>query len=122
MLYEKKKSIIENDVVLVHVKEQPAFFARVEKIVKDVKPGWWQVSFLLLQIPLTTFTWILDNEQIRGADFTMNGTPIRLEKVVAPSQVQESENDAEQEATSGKEDDSSGDGARILSFNSKKKD
>ena len=122
MPYEKKKSIIENDVVLVHVKEQPAFFARVEKIVNDVKPGWWQVSFLLLQVPLATFTWILDNEQIRGADFTMNGTPIRLEKVVAPNQMRKSEHGAEQENGSAGEDTSSEEGARILKFNSKKKD
>ena len=82
----KKKSIIENDVVLVYMDEQPAFFARVEKIIPDVKSGWWQITFLLLQIPLVTFTWILDNEQIRGADFTIKGTPVRIENVVAPNE------------------------------------
>ena len=122
MLYEKKKSIIENDVVLVYVNEQPAFFARVEKIMKDVKAGWWQVTFLLLQVPLTTFTWILDNEQIRGAEFTMKGTPIHIEKVVAPQQVQKSETDTEQIDAPDKDEHASGDGARILSFNSKKKE
>lgn len=122
MLYEQKKSIIENDVVLVYVNEQPAFFARVEKIGKDLKAGWWQVSFLLLQVPLTTYTWILDNEQIRGAEFTMKGTPIRIEKVVAPQQVQKSKIDTEQNNASGEDNQDTGNGARILSFNSRKKD
>ena len=86
MLYQNIKSIIENDVILVFVEDKPTFFARVEKIIADVKPGWWQVTFLVLQVPLVTVTWILDNEQIRGSDFTMQGTPIRIEKVIAPNQ------------------------------------
>ena len=110
----KKKSIIENDVVLVYMDEQPAFFARVEKIVPDVKSGWWQITFLLLQIPLVTFTWILDNEQIRGADFTMKQTPMRIERVIAPAQEVTSELDSENsnETTSSK--------GRILTMNTNK--
>jgi len=86
MLYQNIKSIIENDVILVFIEDKPSFFARVEKIIADVKLGWWQVTFLVLHIPLVTVTWILDNEQIRGSDFTMQGTAIRIEKVVAPNQ------------------------------------
>ncbi len=122
MLYQQKKSIIENDVVLIYVNEQPAFFARVEKIVNDVKAGWWQVSFLLLQVPLTTFTWVLDNEQIRGAEFTMKGTRIHIEKVVAPNHIHKAETETEQNDTSGGDKKTSEDGARILSLNSKRKD
>jgi len=88
MIYEKHKSFSENDVVLIYIENNPAFFARVEKIIADKKPGWWQMTLLVLQIPLITLTWILDNEQIRGADFTMKGTPVRIEKVVAPNQPQ----------------------------------
>ena len=79
------ESILENDVVLVYVENKPAFFARIENIIADVKKGWWRVKLLILQVPLMVTTWILDNEQIHGADFTMGGTPIRIEKVVAPN-------------------------------------
>lgn len=77
-------SILENDVVLIYTENKPAFFARIENITNDVKKGWWRVRLLILQVPLMLTTWILDNEQIRGADFTMGGTPVRIEKVVAP--------------------------------------
>ena len=80
----KRKSIVENDVILVYIENQASFFARVEKIYPDVKPNWWRVNLLILKIPLVVTTWILDNEQIRGADFTLNGTPVRFEKVISP--------------------------------------
>lgn len=82
---KNNESILENNVVLVYIENNPTFFARIENITTDVKKGWWQVRLLILQIPLMVTTWILDNEQIRGADFTMGGTPIRIEKVVAPN-------------------------------------
>lgn len=73
-----------NDLVLVHVDNRPGFFARIEEISPDVKPGWWQVSLLVLTVPLQIYTWILDDSQIDGAPFTMGGTPMMLEKVVPP--------------------------------------
>jgi hypothetical protein len=73
-----------NDLVLVHVDNRPGFFARVEDICPDMKPGWWQVRLLVLTVPLQIYTWILDSSQIDGAHFTMGGTPMMLEKVVAP--------------------------------------
>jgi hypothetical protein len=73
-----------NDIVLVHVDKKPGFYARIEDISPDVKPGWWQVRLLVFTFPLQVFTWILDDFQIEGADFTMGGTPIRLEPVVSP--------------------------------------
>jgi hypothetical protein len=72
---------IENDLVLVHVDNKPGFYARVEEITPDVKPGWWQVKLLVLTFPLQVFTWILDDSQIEGAAFTMGGTPLQLEKI-----------------------------------------
>ena len=83
-MQSKKKSIIENDIILVYIENKPLFFARVEKIYPDIKPRWWRVKILVLQIPVVVATWILDNEQIRGAEFTMNGTPVRIEKIVTP--------------------------------------
>lgn len=73
-----------NDVVLVNVDNKPGFYARIEDISPDVKPGWWQVRLLVFTFPLQVFNWILDENQLEGADFTMGGTPIRLDPVVAP--------------------------------------
>jgi hypothetical protein len=73
-----------NDLVLVHVDNRPGFFARIDDITPDVKPGWWQVRLLVLTIPLQVYTWILDESQIAGAPFTMGGTPMMLEMVVSP--------------------------------------
>ena len=72
------------DLVLVHVENRPGFYARIEDVVPDVKPGWWQVKLLVLTFPLQVYTWILDDSQINGAPFTMGGTPIMLEKVESP--------------------------------------
>jgi hypothetical protein len=74
----------EGDVVLVYVENQPAFFARIEAITPDVKPGWFQVKMLVLQIPMIVVTWILREAYINGDEFTMGGRPIRIMPVVAP--------------------------------------
>jgi hypothetical protein len=74
----------EGDVVLVYVENQPAFFARIEAITPDVKPGWFQVKMLVLQIPMIVITWILREAYINGDEFTMGGRPIRIMPVVAP--------------------------------------
>ena len=73
-----------NDLVIVHIDKKPGFYARIDDISPDVKPGWWQVRLLVLTFPLQVFTWILDEYQLEGADFTMGGTPIRIDPVVAP--------------------------------------
>lgn len=73
-----------NDVVLLHIDEKPAAFARIERIDPDQKPGWYHVTLLLLQIPLQTVTWILRDAYIEGEPYTMGGRPMRLEPVVAP--------------------------------------
>jgi hypothetical protein len=74
----------EGDLVLVHVEGKPAFFARIETISSDVKPGWYQVGFLILQVPLVQVTWILRREYVDGTTFTMGGRKVVLERVVAP--------------------------------------
>ncbi len=75
---------LEGDLVLVYADNQPAFFARIEAITADVKPEWYQVTMLVLQIPVAMVTWILREPYINGEEFTMGGRPIRLEKVVVP--------------------------------------
>ena len=74
------------DVVLVYMDNNPAFFARVDEISADVKPGWFQVKLLVLQVPLLVVTWILREAYYNGQEFTMGGRPMRIEKVVAPSE------------------------------------
>ncbi|MCI0513769.1 hypothetical protein L0128_11190 [candidate division KSB1 bacterium] len=82
-----KPAIQENDLILVHLQKQPAFFARVENIAPDFKPKWWQVTLLVLQLPLKVITWIIDDHQIRGEEFTMGGIPVQLERVIAPPEA-----------------------------------
>lgn len=75
---------VENDIVLIYIEHHPRIFARIEKIVPDSKKDWYHVTLLLLQVPIETVTWILKDLYIDGDEFTMNGNPMRLEKVVAP--------------------------------------
>jgi hypothetical protein len=74
----------EGELILVHVEDSPAFFARIECISPDVKPDWYQVTLLVLQVPLVEVTWILKEEYISGDSFTMGGKRVVMERVVAP--------------------------------------
>jgi hypothetical protein len=76
--------IIENDIVLIYLEDQPLVFARVESILPDSKPDWYHIQLLMLQVPLQLTTWILRDRYIGGDEFTMNGKRMRLEKVLAP--------------------------------------
>lgn len=69
------------DIVLIHHKGQPVSYARVENILADAKAGWWQVMLMFLQVPPQTVTWILRDEYVDGAEFTMGGDAMRLERV-----------------------------------------
>lgn len=73
-----------NDIVLIYLEESPLAFARVEAIEPDVKPDWYHIRLLLLQIPLQVVTWILRDIYINGETFTMDGKKMRLELVKAP--------------------------------------
>jgi len=74
----------EGELVLVHVEDSPAFFARIECITPDVKGDWYQVTLLVLQVPLVEVTWILKEEYINGVTFTMAGKRVVIQRVVAP--------------------------------------
>jgi hypothetical protein len=71
----------EGDVVLIHYRDQPMAYARIEGINPDIKKDWYQVTLLLLTIPAQSVTWILRDEYINGSSFTMGGQSMRLEKV-----------------------------------------
>lgn len=80
---------VENDIVLIYLEGRPMAFARIEDISPDVKAGWYQVKLLVLQLPLRPITWILRDVYIDGAEFTMDGKGMRLEKVVCPEEQKE---------------------------------
>jgi hypothetical protein len=71
----------EGDIVLIHIKEQPTIYARIELIEPDIKKGWYKVTLLLLSIPQQVITWILREEYINGAPFTMDGSAIKMEEI-----------------------------------------
>jgi len=96
--------VTTHDIVLIHVDNKPGFYARIEELTADVKPGWWQVRLMVFTFPLQMFTWILDESQLVGAAFTMGGTPIRMERIVSPveqEQVQREEEEKEQRERAG---------------------
>jgi hypothetical protein len=76
-----------NDVVLIYLDNAPIAFARVENILPDPKKGWFQMTLLMLQIPLQTVTWILKDAYINGEEFQMNGKQMRLETIHAPKET-----------------------------------
>lgn len=75
----------EQDIVLIHLEDQPLSFARIEKIIPDHKKDWYHVTLLMLQVPLQSVTWILRDAYIEGEEYTMGGKKMRLEKVVCPA-------------------------------------
>ena len=81
----------ENDIVLIYFEDQPALFARIEEITADSKKDWYQITLLFLTIPAQPVTWILREEYINGASFTMGGQSVRLEKVGRVSYKDKSE-------------------------------
>ncbi|ANA41256.1 MULTISPECIES: hypothetical protein [Geobacter] len=110
-----------NDLVLVHIDNKPGFYARIEDVSPDVKPGWWRVKLLVLTVPLEIYTWILEEAQINGTPFTMGGTPIRMEKIVSPLARESVTPSQSPEPPPGDPPDK-GKGAKIVSLLDRKKD
>ena len=116
---ERQRPVAAAELVLVYVEEKPTFFARVEAVDADRKAGWWQVKLLILNVPLRLVTWVLDNDQIRGNDFTMGGVPVRLERVVAPDESVQAIDLSPQDRTIARGTLEPGKTARILAFRPK---
>ena len=105
---------VENDIVLVYHEGNPLSFARIESIEADVKPDWYHVKLLLLQIPLQVVTWILRDVYIDGAPFTMGGKEMRLEKIECPP-------DPVEQAPEEDADSETGNDAKVISLADLKK-
>ena len=74
----------ENDLVIIYLEDKPLAFARIEEILPDSKANWYHVKLLILQLPLQMVTWILRDSYIDGAEFTMEGKKMRMERVASP--------------------------------------
>lgn len=75
---------VVNDIVLIYMEDSPLFFARLEDISPDIKANWYHVKFLILTVPLQVVTWILRDSYIDGAEYTMGGKKMRIEKIICP--------------------------------------
>ena len=74
----------EGDIVLIYYQDKPTLYARVEAIEFDIKKDWYQVTLLLLSIPIQMVTWILRQEYINGTVFTMGGHSMKIVKIDSP--------------------------------------
>lgn len=110
---------IENDVVLIYFEDQPLVFARIEEIQPDIKPDWYHVKLLMLQVPLQLVTWILRDAYINGDEFTMDGKKMRLELVKSPVPAKSPE--LEEPAPAKKPVKNKSDGQKVISLSDLKK-
>lgn len=111
----------ENDLVLIYFEDKPLSFARIEKIEPDHKPDWYHVRLLLLQVPVQIVTWILRSAYIDGAEFTMNGKRMRLEKVEPPAAPTAREKEKREPLAPGKPKDQAP-AAKVIPLSQLKKD
>lgn len=109
----------ENDIVLIYYEDKPLGFARIEQILPDNKPDWYHVKLLMLQVPLQVVTWILRDRYINGDEFTMNGKSMRLERVVSPEPLPETDDGSDEPAEPPAPP--AGGKATVISFKDKRK-
>lgn len=103
------------DIVLIYLEDNPLVFARIEDILPDSKPDWYHVKLLFLQVPLQVVTWILRDVYIEGAEFTMSGKRLRLEKVICPETPERGDKPVTDSET-GKKTPISPNGAKVISL------
>jgi len=108
----------ENDLVLIYLEDKPQVFARIEQILPDIKPDWYHVKLLLLQIPLQSVTWIIRNAYINGDEFTMDGNRIRLELVTSPDEEDDFDETEKKENSQKNKQTEKG---KVISFQSLRK-
>lgn len=108
----------ENDIVLIYFENNPIVFARIESILSDIRPDWYHVKLLMLQLPPQPVTWILRNAYINGEEFTMNGKRIRMELVVCP---EDRERPEDREEEKPKREGSGKSSGKVISFSSRRK-
>jgi hypothetical protein len=78
-----QRSTNPGDIVLVHLHGKPASFARIEAVRPHDRRGWYYCDLLILAVPPQAVSWILERAQIDGAEFTMGGRGVRMERMLA---------------------------------------
>lgn len=74
-----RQNLQPSDVVLVHIREKPAFYGQIRAIEPDVKRGWYRVS---LGSPFGDLEWILEDVHIFLAQtWTFGGIPYRMKRI-----------------------------------------
>ena len=74
-----RQNLRPSDVVLVRVREKPAFYAQIRAIERDVKRGWYRVT---LRSVFGEHQWILEDLHLfLGQTWTFNGIPHRMERI-----------------------------------------
>ncbi len=108
----KREEGLIGSLVLVYYQDQPAVYARIDAIEPDIKKDWYRVTLLLLTIPVKSITWILREEYIRGATFTMGGQSMKLESIPSyqPPEVKE------QESMPGPKEEGAGKSGKVVPF------
>ena len=81
----KDLEIKEWDVCMLHINKFPNAFVRINYIWADEKKGWWCVNLTKMALPLESWTWILDDSHINGAEFEMSGTKFQLQILNRPN-------------------------------------
>ncbi len=111
----------ENDIVLIYFEDKPMTFARIEEILPDAKPDWYHVKLLFLQVPPQVVTWILRDIYIDGAEFTMGGNRMRLERVKTPAGSPQAEPDDAPPSETSESKGTKPKDARVIAFTDRKK-
>lgn len=107
----------EGDIVLIYYQDKPTLYARIEAIEFDIKKDWYQVTLLLLSIPIQMVTWILREEYINGTVFTMGGNSMKIEKIISPVISKQKISEEEDQNTPGNEER-----GKVIEFKKKNKD
>ena len=74
-----RQNLQPSDVVLIHVRGKPAFYAQIRSIEPDVKKGWYRVT---LRSPFGNLQWILEDVHVfLGQTWTFQGIPCRIQRI-----------------------------------------
>ncbi|NIO03402.1 MAG: hypothetical protein GTN74_01975 [Proteobacteria bacterium] len=74
-----KQNLQPSDVILIRIRERPAFYAQVRAIVPDVRKGWYRAT---LKSQFGEFQWILEDVHLfLGQTWTFQGIPYRIERI-----------------------------------------
>ena len=68
------KTIMVTDIVQIMNDDEMTGFYHVRDISPDHKPGWWLVTFELVNAPTVVFTWLVDDDHLAGEPFTADNS------------------------------------------------